>query len=72
MFATLIVFIFSLFSTFSLMTFNIQAAYNPPANNRVKFNFDYDWKFIKQDIAGAEGVHLMIRLGKMSASPYIQ
>jgi beta-galactosidase len=55
-FVTLIVFIFSLFATFSLITINIQAAYTPPANNRLKFNFDYDWKFIKQDITGAEGV----------------
>src|SRR5258706_613072 len=32
------------------------SAYVPPANNRIKFNFDYDWKFIKQDVAGAETV----------------
>ena len=29
------------------------AAYTPPANNRVDFNFNYDWLFIKQDVAGA-------------------
>jgi len=32
------------------------AAYTPPANNRVKLNFNYDWKFIKQDVAGAGAV----------------
>src|SRR5690348_15683765 len=32
------------------------AAYVPPASNRIKFNFDYDWKFIKQDVAGAEAL----------------
>ena len=32
------------------------AAYTPPANNRVKLNFNYDWKFIKQDVAGASAV----------------
>src|SRR5687767_11507314 len=31
-------------------------AYIPPANNRIKFNFDYDWKFIKQDVAGAQAL----------------
>ena len=31
-------------------------AYVPPANNRIKFNFDYDWKFIKQDVAGAQAL----------------
>jgi len=31
-----------------------QAAYTPSPNNREKFCFDYDWKFIKQDIVGAQ------------------
>ncbi len=29
------------------------AAYVPPSSNRVDFNFNYDWKFIRQDVAGA-------------------
>ena len=37
-------------------TAKMHSAYVPPANNRIKFNFDYDWKFIKQDVAGAETV----------------
>ncbi len=28
--------------------------YTPPASNRLKFNFDLDWKFVKEDVAGAE------------------
>src|SRR5262249_25468246 len=30
-----------------------QAQYVPPANHRVDFNFNYDWKFIKQNVSGA-------------------
>ena len=30
--------------------------YTPPASNRLRFNFNQDWKFIKQDVAGAEKV----------------
>ena len=33
-----------------------QTAYTPPANNRVDLNFNYDWLFIKQDVAGASNV----------------
>lgn len=36
------------------VTAKLPFAYTPPANNRVKLNLDYDWKFIKQDVAGAE------------------
>src|SRR5260370_21126204 len=32
------------------------AAYVHPANNRVKLNLDYDWKFNKADVAGSETV----------------
>jgi beta-galactosidase len=32
-----------------------QAVYAPPASPRVKYNFNSDWKFIRQDVAGAEG-----------------
>ena len=28
-------------------------AYTPPANNRVKLNFNHDWKFIKQNLKGS-------------------
>ena len=34
----------------------IHAAYVPPTNNRLKFNFNYDWKFIRQDLAN-KGYH---------------
>ena len=30
-----------------------QSPYAPPASNRVDLNFNYDWKFIEQDVAGA-------------------
>ncbi len=53
---TLLVFTVSIFLTCSFVTTNIQAAYTPPANNRVRFNMDYDWKFIKQDVSGAQNV----------------
>ena len=32
------------------------AQYVPPANNRVDLNFNYDWRFIKSDVAGASAV----------------
>ena len=32
------------------------AQYMPPANNRVNLNFNYDWKFIKQDVPNAQTV----------------
>lgn len=36
---------------------NVRAAtYIPPANNRVVYNFNLDWKFIKQNVTGAEQV----------------
>jgi beta-galactosidase len=28
-----------------------------PASERIKYNFDHDWKFIKQDVAGAEAIN---------------
>lgn len=28
--------------------------YTPPASNRLKFNFDPDWKFMKKNVAGSE------------------
>jgi beta-galactosidase len=34
----------------------LSAAYVPPANNRIDLNFNYDWKFIKQDVANAQTV----------------
>ncbi len=34
----------------------VQAQYVPPANHRVDLNFNYDWKFIKQDVPGAQAV----------------
>ncbi|MGH8046609.1 MAG: sugar-binding domain-containing protein, partial [Chthoniobacterales bacterium] len=33
---------------------SLTAAYTPPANNHVDLNFNYDWKFIKQDVSGAQ------------------
>jgi len=30
------------------------APYAPPASPRAKINFDLNWKFIRQDVAGAE------------------
>jgi beta-galactosidase len=53
---TLLVFTATIFLTFTSITTNIQAAYTPPANNRIRFNLDYDWKFIKQDVSGAQNV----------------
>jgi|GEM_PF-1439715 len=47
--------IFTLLS-FVPTTVHVASAYTPPANNRIKYNFDHDWKFIKQDVAGAEAV----------------
>ena len=35
---------------------SVFAAYTPPASNRVVFNFNLDWKFIKQNVTGAEQV----------------
>src|ERR1700747_2772318 len=32
------------------------AQYIPPATHRVQLNFNYDWKFIKQDVPGASAV----------------
>ena len=32
------------------------AQYVPPANNRVDLNFNYDWKFYKADVTGAQAV----------------
>src|ERR1700677_3560172 len=31
-----------------------RAAFTPPASDHVDINFNYDWKFIKEDAAGAE------------------
>ncbi len=53
------IFLFIICSTFlaiDSITTDIQAAYTPPANHRIRFNLDYDWKFIKQDVAGAQNV----------------
>jgi Beta-galactosidase/beta-glucuronidase len=43
---------------FSQMTLvnRAQAAYTPEPNHREKYCFNYDWKFIKQDVAGAQAV----------------
>ena len=30
------------------------AAYQPPASNRQVLNLDHDWKFIRQDVPGAD------------------
>ncbi|MGH8048561.1 MAG: sugar-binding domain-containing protein, partial [Chthoniobacterales bacterium] len=35
---------------------SLRAAYVPPTNNRVDFNFNYDWKFIKSNPANAQTV----------------
>ena len=35
----------------------IHAAYVPPANNRVKLNFNYDWKFIRLDLVAKGTPH---------------
>ncbi|MGH8047280.1 MAG: hypothetical protein ACREKL_08535, partial [Chthoniobacterales bacterium] len=32
----------------------LHAGYVPPTSNRLVFNFNYDWKFIKKDVAGAD------------------
>ncbi|MEI6491930.1 MAG: sugar-binding domain-containing protein [Verrucomicrobiota bacterium] len=32
--------------------------YTPPSSNRLRFNFNPDWKFIKKDVAGAEKVEV--------------
>src|SRR5688572_26591541 len=47
--------VFTLLS-FVPTTVKVASAYTPPANNRLKYNFNYDWKFIKQDVVGAEAV----------------
>jgi beta-galactosidase len=47
---TLLAFILSIFLAFKPLSTIINAAYTPPANNRVKLCFNYDWKFIKQDL----------------------
>ena len=33
---------------------DVVAPYTPPASNRLKFNFDPDWKFTKKNAAGSE------------------
>ena len=45
-----------IFLAVASVTAKAPGAYVPPANNRIKYNFDYDWKFIRQDVAGAETV----------------
>jgi beta-galactosidase len=42
------------FNKAQLPAVKAQVSYTPPATNRVKFNFNSDWKFIKQDVTGAE------------------
>lgn len=37
----------------ALSTSSVTAQYTPPASNRTSFNFNYDWKFIKQDVPTA-------------------
>ncbi|HWB59545.1 MAG TPA: DUF4982 domain-containing protein [Chthoniobacteraceae bacterium] len=37
-----------------LPTGTVRADYTPPASDHLDLNFDYDWKFIKGDSAGAE------------------
>ncbi len=39
----------------SLLFLPSAAAYTPPASNRTKYNFNYDWKFLKADPGAAEG-----------------
>ncbi|WP_426452534.1 discoidin domain-containing protein [Paenibacillus sp. S-38] len=34
------------------------AVFTPPAGNRVDYNFNLDWKFIRQDVTGAEAAGL--------------
>ncbi len=43
---------------FSRLSFvdNAQAAYQPDPNQREKYSFNYDWKFVRQDVAGAQAV----------------
>src|SRR3984957_2582127 len=32
-----------------------QSAYAPPVSSRRKYNLNLDWKFLKEDVSGAEG-----------------
>ena len=41
----------------TLPLWSADAKYTPPATPRVTYNFNSDWKFIRQDIPGAEVVN---------------
>ncbi|HEY1256442.1 MAG TPA: DUF4982 domain-containing protein [Terracidiphilus sp.] len=43
-------------STTILLTVTGGSGYTPPATARVKYNFDMDWLFIKENVSGAQAV----------------
>ena len=36
------------------VSLSANGVYTPPANNRIKYNLDYDWKFIKADVTNSQ------------------
>jgi beta-galactosidase len=53
---TLLFLVISTILSFAPLSSIIHAAYTPPANNRIKFNFNHDWRFCKKDLIST-GVH---------------
>ena len=49
---------------------SVFAAYTPPASNRVVFNFNLDWKFMKQNVTGAEQVSFDDSSWAMVSAPH--
>ena len=42
------------FITFVFLSVKAEGSYQVPQNNRVTYNLNYDWKFIRQDVANAQ------------------